>query len=223
MYYKLTFCVRNHLSCSSSQDSISKIYIYIFFSPLHPPSSFPALFVPVLVFCTLMKADTEMPAPSNSLNQANEYRFFSPSFTVSCVYFVAVLQQAVSHLHGLSAVDWANESVCASLYCGGGGLWGTETVCSHIWASKPQRPSDECSSLQLSLFFFLFFLSSPQNSKSWQQWQACYWKPGELGEERWITEQSFLTTREMKWRTGFGGIGEKKKEKESSFQWWMPH
>lgn len=43
---------------------------------------------------------------------------FSPSFTVSYVYFVPELQQSVSHLHRLSGVDGVNESVCASLFFG---------------------------------------------------------------------------------------------------------
>lgn len=55
---------------------------------------------------------------------------YSPSFTVSCVCFVLDLQQPVSHLHRLSGVDWANESVCAWLCSGRRG-----TVCSHILAN----------------------------------------------------------------------------------------
>lgn len=207
MYYKLTFCVRNHLSCSSSRDSVSKIYI-----PTHP--SRPSL-------ChSQFFAPWWKPTPRCLLHPAHWIRqmnidFFSPSFTVSCVYFVPLLRQAVSHLHGLSAVDWANESVCTSLYCWGGGVVGrgTETVCSHIWTSRPQRPSDECRSLPTPRLAFFFSLLSSEFQVV-ATVTSLLLKTRELGEERWITEQSFLTTREMKWRAGFGGIGKKKRKRE---------
>lgn len=171
MYYKLTFCVRNHLSCSSSRDSVSKIYI-----PTHP--SRPSL-------ChSQFFAPWWKPTPRCLLHPAHWIRqmnidFFSPSFTVSCVYFVPLLQQAVSHLR--SSALWTEQMNPSALHCiaGGVGWWGGErrqyVVTSEQADRSDRRTSAAAFQLPVSLFFFL---SSPQNSKSWQQWQACYWKPG---------------------------------------------
>lgn len=106
LYYKLTFCVKNNLTYSYSQDFISQKYF---------PSSL--LTVPISCLTPWWKQTPQrLLHPVQWITQMN--KDFSPSFTVSYVYFVPELQQSVSHLHRLSSVDGVNESVCASLYLG---------------------------------------------------------------------------------------------------------
>lgn len=74
MYYKLTFCVKNNFTYSYSQDSTSKMYF-----PLPSPHC------AHLMSSTLMKADTKMLASSSSVNQPNEYRFFTLIYCKLCL------------------------------------------------------------------------------------------------------------------------------------------
>lgn len=73
MYYELTCCVKNNFTYSFSQDSNSKY--------ISPPQS---TLCPSPVY-TLMKADTKILFSSSSVNQPNEYSFFTLIYCNLCL------------------------------------------------------------------------------------------------------------------------------------------
>lgn len=138
---------------------------------------------------------------------------FSPSFTVSCVCFVLDLQQPVSHLHRLSGVDWANESVCAWLCSGERGQYAvtSEQTAPRWLLGRAQEPT-------LGVVFAL------QNCTTRQQWQHSDWKTLEIVWQvmnNWRIFFIFNNTCEMKWHMAQGIGKEREKKKESQIELWM--
>lgn len=100
------------LLCIMNWHAASKIILHIASVKIPTPNIFP-LPSPLCAHLLFTPWWKQTPKyffhPVQWISQMNTA--FSPSFTVTYVYFVLDLQQPVSHLHRLSSVGWVNESV----------------------------------------------------------------------------------------------------------------